>query len=145
MAPPNENPEQATIRGFVVRPKQGLYLALLSNRNARGQLAKKLLAGRDIDPATIVQIPEDEQKPAQIAERLDKLGAPDECHLIAEDDTIDGRDLPLGEALKKVVGAGKGALISCVAGRLGYFEGSNGDRFVVRTGGGGSKSKSKRK
>lgn len=143
--PTNENPEQATIRGFVVRPKQGLYLALLSNRDARPRLTKMLLSGRDIDPRSIAQIPDDEQKPAQIAERLRKLGAPDDCHLIAEDGAIDGRDLALDDALKKVVGGGKGALICCVAGRLGYFEGSNGERFVVRTGGRASGTKAKRK
>lgn len=36
---------------------------------------------------------------AEIVRALRLAGAPDECHIISEDSTIDGRDLPLGEAV----------------------------------------------
>lgn len=133
------NPEQATIRAFVVRPRQGLYLALASDRNSRGRLTERLLSGRDLDPGAIVQISEDESKPAEIAERLRRLGAPDGCHLIAADEKLDRQDLPLDEALGKVVGKGRPALVSCVSGRLGYFEGDDGERFLLKTEGQGRK------
>ena len=122
-----------------MRPRQGLYLALPRTATAGPRLTERLLSGRDLDPGAIVQIPEDESKPAEIAERLRKLGAPDDCHLIAADEKLDSRDLPLDEALGKVVGKGKPALVSCVTGRLGYFEGDDGERFVLKTEGQGRK------
>jgi hypothetical protein len=133
------NPEQATIRAFVVRRLQGLYLALLSDRNGRERFVKRLLSGRDIDPGAIVQIPDDESEPTEIGDRLRKLGAHDDCHVIAADAKLDGREFTLDDVLGKVVGKGKAAFVSCVPGRLGYFEGADGERFVLRSEGHGRK------
>ncbi|MEX0746247.1 MAG: hypothetical protein WD118_11650 [Phycisphaeraceae bacterium] len=129
------NPEQATVRAFIVRPRQGLYLALLSDVKGRGHFLDRLLSGRDIDPAALAPFADDERKPNQIAERLRKLGGPDDCHVISADSALDGRESKLDDALRKICGKGKPALISCVAGRLAYFEGADGDPVLLRAGG----------
>ena len=51
------------------------------------------------------------------------LGAPDTCYLISEDTKFDGKEMELLAALKQIVGYGMGTVISCIPGRLGYFEG----------------------
>ncbi len=127
--------EQATIRAFVVRTRQGLYLALLTDDKGRERLTDRLLSGRDLDPAALLPIPDDERKPERVTERLRKLGAGEHCYVISADSAIDGREAELGETLKQVIGKGKPALVSCVTGRLGYFEGSVGDPVVLRTSG----------
>ena len=132
---PEQATEQATIRAFVVRPRQGLYLALLSDDKGRGRLTERLLSGRDLDPEALLPIPDGERKPQQVAERLQKLGAGDRCHVISANAAIDGRGADLGETLKQVVGKGKPTMVSCVTGRLGYFEGSVGGPVVLRTAG----------
>jgi hypothetical protein len=66
-----------------------------------------------------------EQNPADILLLLRKRGAPGECIFLAEDAALDGRRLPLDEAVAAVVGRGMGAFISCVPGRLAYFEGED--------------------
>src|SRR6266550_7663490 len=67
--------------------------------------------------------------PAGIANRVERGGAvaeewcPGLCWLVSERSDWDGRQMPLAEALEAVVGTGFGTIISCIPGRLGYFEG----------------------
>lgn len=44
------------------------------------------------------------------------------CYAISEDDAFDGMLLSLREALDAIVGSGSGTLLSCIPGRLGYYE-----------------------
>jgi len=59
--------------------------------------------------------------PAPLETRLRKLGAPSTCHVLAADRLIDGREMPLREALDSIIGRG-GAYVSCIPGRLGFYE-----------------------
>lgn len=53
---------------------------------------------------------------------LRKRGAPPTCYVLAASSDIDGREMPLGEALAAVIGMGDGAYVSCIPGRLGFYE-----------------------
>ena len=53
---------------------------------------------------------------------LREKGAPAMCHVVAADIDLDGRDMPLAEALDAIIGMGNGAFVSCIPGRLGFFE-----------------------
>ena len=53
---------------------------------------------------------------------LRKRGAPATCYVIAADSDLDGREMPLGEALDDIIGMGNGAFVSCIPGRLGLYE-----------------------
>lgn len=66
-----------------------------------------------------------------IGEALLKLGAPALCHVLGGRD-IDGREMPLREALHAVVGGGFGAFMSCIPRRLGFFEYEDaGERYLL--------------
>ena len=54
--------------------------------------------------------------------KLRKLGAPATCYVLAANSDLDGRDIPLGEALEAIIGMGDGAFVSCITGRLGFYE-----------------------
>jgi hypothetical protein len=56
-----------------------------------------------------------------MAQLLQAEGAPATCALVAEDDALDGRVMPLVEALEAVLHDFCAALISCVPGRLAVF------------------------
>jgi hypothetical protein len=59
-------------------------------------------------------------------------GAPADCYVLSEKKDLDGHTVPLEAALDAVVGRGMGALLSCIPGRLGYFEGEvSGERYVL--------------
>jgi hypothetical protein len=49
-------------------------------------------------------------------------GAPPTCFVIAANSKLDGRDMPLRDALDAVIGMGSGAFLSCIPGRLGFYE-----------------------
>ena len=49
-------------------------------------------------------------------------GAPTTCYVISADEALDGHEMPLSDALDAVAASFFGAFISCIPGRLGYFE-----------------------
>ena len=57
-----------------------------------------------------------------IAEALRKHGAPDTCYLISADAELDGREMALSDAVEAVSGSFHGGFVSCLPGKLGYFE-----------------------
>ena len=69
------------------------------------------------------------QHPPNIAEILRAMGAPESCHVIGGEH--DGEDMDLLTALKEIVGCGTGTVLSCVPGKLAYFEGEIRERFLL--------------
>jgi len=59
---------------------------------------------------------------ASVEVMLRKKGAPATCYVFAAGSDLDERELPLGDALDAIIGAGDGALVSCIPGRLGFYE-----------------------
>ena len=57
-----------------------------------------------------------------IAAALRKLGAPPTCFVLSANGDLDGREMPLTDALDAVVGKGHGTFVSCIPGRLGFYE-----------------------
>ncbi|HUG80155.1 MAG TPA: hypothetical protein VML01_00720, partial [Bryobacterales bacterium] len=49
-------------------------------------------------------------------------GAPATCYVLAAGSDLDGREMPLREALDAIIGMGNGAFVSCIPGRLGFYE-----------------------
>ena len=68
----------------------------------------------------------------QVAAKLKLLGASDRCYLISSGSDLDGRFMDLEEALSDVIGFGNGTFISCIPGKLGYFEFEDmGERYLL--------------
>jgi hypothetical protein len=53
---------------------------------------------------------------------LREFGAPKTCYVISADEGLDGQEMPLSNALDTVAASYFGAFISCIPGKLGYFE-----------------------
>jgi hypothetical protein len=78
--------------------------------------------------------PVPDQTATELGARLREHGAGDRCYLLSEDPDLDGRELPLDDALSTVVdGASPHAtFVSCVPARLAYFHDAEpGNRFVL--------------
>ena len=58
----------------------------------------------------------------RVETRLRKMGAPANCYVLAASSDLDGREMPLGEALGAIIGMDSGAFVSCIPGRLGFYE-----------------------
>jgi hypothetical protein len=122
----------ALIRAFIAPERQERYLGLLTSSRGRDKLRARLAHLRDLDQRFVSSPPSDEQTPSRLAALLRARGAPEECVLLAEDAALDGRRLPLAEALSRVVGRGMGAFLSCIPGRLAFYEGEEpGQRYIL--------------
>ena len=125
--------EQAFVESFVQRQRRERTLDCLSDSKKRRKFTDRFAHnGTDIlEPKTLRSIEPSQQNPDSICAIFRKLGAPDSCHLISEGD-FDGQDTELLKALKQVVGYGMGTVISCIPGRLGYFEGELRERYILQ-------------
>jgi len=119
----------------------GAFLAAGARRRARELLwskgrkkwTAKLGHLADLDRKALVSIPPESQSASKVEELLRRNGAPDLCWLVSERSDWDGRQMALADALKAILGAGFGTVISCIPGRLGYFEGEMPrDRYLLQ-------------
>ena len=114
--------EQAFVHAFIEKSKQARYLQKLASPKHRRDFLSRLHHNLDYDPRFAAQVPPSEQTADLIYARLRELGAPEHCHTIAAGSDLDGRKLPLREALGNVIGMGDGIVLSCVPGKLAYYE-----------------------
>lgn len=128
------NSEETLIAAFIGKDKRDRYLGFLRSPKRRDKLRDLLAHGTaaHLDAAFMKSILPKDQNVEGILAILTARGAPAVCHVISENPDTDGRDIPLREALEATVGYGSGTLISCVPGRLGYFEGEGKNvRFLL--------------
>jgi hypothetical protein len=123
---------ETVIRAFIRAERSPRYLALLAKRGGREKLRAQLAHLPDLDLRFAHPIPGSEANPVAIARLLLAKGAPGTCYCLSESAALDGKVLPLTNALEQVVGYGIGTLLSCVPGQLAYFEGEEqGRRFIL--------------
>jgi hypothetical protein len=126
------NDEEAFVRAFIAPEKQGRYLTLLSSPKRRREILSRLDHQLDYERALAARISAEDQTSARIAQLLTAHKAPSTCHAISGDSALDGRDWPLREALETVVGSGVGTVLSCIPGRLAYYEAEDAsERYIL--------------
>ena len=119
---------------FISKARRERALELLASSKNRHKFTSKFdHHGRDyFIPECIRSIEPRHQHPPNIADILRAMGAPETCHVIGGEH--DGQDMELLTALKQIVGYGTGTVLSCIPGKLAYFEGEIRERFLlVRT------------
>lgn len=114
--------EEAFVSAFIIPSKRKRIIELLRNPKRRPAVLDSLNHFRGLDPRYAFRIPPGQQSAGQILKLLHDRGAPEGCYVISANRELDSRRMPLSEALSCVVGFGQGTFVSCVAGRLGYFE-----------------------
>jgi hypothetical protein len=123
---------ETVIRAFIRAERSPRYLALLAKRGGREKLRAQLAHLPDLDLRFAEPIPGSQANPIAVERLLTAKGAPGTCYVLSESAALDGRELPLPQALEQVIGRGIGTLLSCVPGRLAYFEGEDpGRRFIL--------------
>jgi len=114
--------EEQFAHSFIVPEKRARYLSLLESRRGRKKLLDGFYHCHDLDSRFAKPIPSSQQSAQAIERLLKSKGAPEMCHVMSADASLDNREMPLSEALTETVGGDGGTLISCIAGRLAYFE-----------------------
>ena len=124
--------ESEVVKAFVEPSRQERFLTFLANPKKRRRFTDELAHRRDrlLQTKFFRSIPPSQQNPSALFDFLKRLGAPDSCWVISQGD-LDGQEMDLLAALKEVVGYGMGTLISCIPGRLAYFE-SEDERYILQ-------------
>ena len=126
------SPDEALLRGFIRPDRLPRYLALLGKRGGRDQIRARLAHLGDLDSRFAVPVPGGDSSVARIGEALRKKGAPRDCYCLSQNPALDGQVIPLEKALGAVIGMGYGTFLSCVPGKVGYFEGEGPSwRFIL--------------
>ncbi|HEY2379531.1 MAG TPA: hypothetical protein VGH98_26360 [Gemmatimonadaceae bacterium] len=126
------DPALEIVNAFVAAPKKERLLTLLGTKKGRPKVRAALAHFRDLDPRYAQRLGPDQRTRDAIVTLLRKRGAPANCYLLSEDVELDGCELSVEEAVEKVVGKGMGTFISCIPGRLGYFEAEDmGERYLL--------------
>jgi len=122
--------EHALIAAFVKRSKRDRYRDILSNPRLRHKFTNQLAHFADFDPKYRLPIPSNKLFVGNIALELQKRHSPNIVFAISEDSTLDQKELPLVEALNRIVGRGMGTVLSCIPGRLAFVE-TEDERFIL--------------
>ena len=121
-------------RNFILPEKRTRYLSLLESKSGRKKIVNGFNHCCDLDPRFTSRIPGNQSSAESIEAMLRQKGAPDSCYVMSDNPDIDGREMPLTEALSKTVGMDAGTLVSCIPGKLAYFEmeGFDGRYILLR-------------
>jgi hypothetical protein len=117
------NEHERGFLAFLAEPTRRRMETLLELGEKRRRDVRALLdhAVR-LDPRFSRHLTGADASPASVEKLLREQGAPADCYVIAANGKLDGLEMPLGEALQRVLGMGGGAFVSCLPGRLGFFE-----------------------
>ncbi|PEZ00309.1 hypothetical protein CN326_22760 [Bacillus sp. AFS018417] len=81
-------------------------------------------------------IPKPNSDPEEIERLLIKQGAQDICYVMSMNSSTDGEELDLKTAIEQSVGDGMPYLISCIHGKLAYFQAEQDygapQRFILK-------------
>jgi hypothetical protein len=125
--------EQALFEAFAVPSKRQRDVELLTTNKGRDKIRVGLDHFNDLDPRFCTLVAPSEQNPDGILRILKGLGAPPLCYVMSSGRELDGREMDLAEALTLVIGRGFGTFVSCVPGKLAYFEGETQKlRYICR-------------
>jgi len=123
--------EVAFVGAFIVKARRERALELLASSKNRFKFTRKFdHHGRDYFISECIRpILPRYQHPPEITNMLRGMGAPENCHFIGGQ--RDGEEVELLTALEQVVGYGEGTVLSCIPGKLAYFEGEFKERFLL--------------
>ena len=114
--------EELFARNFIVPEKRERYIALLKTKKGRIKIRFGLDHCKDLDKNYITQVPIKNQNADNIYHILRTKGASENCYVISSNSETDEQEVNLYDAVLKTIGKGCGTFISCIAGKLGYFE-----------------------
>ena len=114
--------EEELIKAFFVPEKRERYLEMIAKPKKRRKFLGELCHFKALDPRYCLGVPKVEHTAEHIGAFLRRKGAPDSCWVKSEDPKLDGKRMPLVEALKDTLGYQMGTFLSCIPGKLAYFE-----------------------
>lgn len=130
--------EELIVKSFFEKNVRERVLHELSSSKKRDHALNRLCHEyrKMLKAKYLIEIPPPNSDPKDIYELLKRNGAEKMCYSMSYNDKIDGEELPLQEALGQAVGFGFPSIISCIPGKLAYFEAEQGfgpaPRYILK-------------
>jgi hypothetical protein len=123
--------EQGFVETFIPPGRRDRFLAALANPKSRAIFNRELHHPKSsfLLSEYIEQIVPSQHYTRFIAPKLRSMGATDQCWVFGN--YIDGQQMKLEEALDALIGIGSGTIISCIPGKLAFFENED-SRVILR-------------
>jgi len=121
--------EEAFASVFVVPEKRARYLEFLRKPKRRAEILNRFCHFFDFVPELATPV----DRGSDLAALLRKRGAGSTAHVIGGRSELDGKDMPLEDAIDGAMADPAGVVISCVPGRLALYmqEFPPGDTFIL--------------
>lgn len=116
--------EEVIVNAFFSKRIQQRVLFELFSPKKRGDAINRLCHNYlvTLREEFMIEIPKSNSNPKEIEKLLKKQGAGNDCYVISWNDAIDGKYMKLTSALEVAIGEGFPSIISCIPGKLAYFE-----------------------
>jgi len=126
------NHEILLIKTFVIKDRQERYLNLIATEKGRKKFRTYLSHFRDLNSKLCSSL-HTLQSASELHDILKSAGAGDLCYIISENSKYDMRSLPVMDATKQLFNSGIAFFLSCIPGKLAYYEGEDtNQRFILR-------------
>jgi hypothetical protein len=125
------NHEEELVKAFILPARQERYLEFLKTSKNRTKFIEQLAHFKHLNPQFAIRISGNQRKPAAVLKLLTAKGAGPNCWAISENSKLDGREMDLETALRETVGYQMGTFLSCVPGKLAYFEDED-NRYILQ-------------
>lgn len=113
--------EAAFAKAFLPSEKRARFIHYLADPKRRREMLDRLNHDLPYMPGFATVVPSTQDFPGELEKLLKAKGAGPTCHVITAGLKADGRELPLGEALRLICMHEFGAILSCLPGRLAYY------------------------
>jgi hypothetical protein len=115
------NPHERGFLAFLIEPGRDRMRRLLELGEKRRRDVRSLLHHAvELDPRYCTRLTGPDYFPGPLEKTLRARGGPPDCYLIGG--ALDGREMPLAEALSAAALGEDGIFLSCLPGRLGFFQ-----------------------
>lgn len=116
---------------FVIKERRARLLEFVeSPKRYKDFLWELLNDPRNLKPECIIEVPNNQQQIDFTIKKLRQFGAGENAYLISNNDEIDGNVGSLETILSSIYSEG---LAYCLGSNLGYYEGHEGWRYILRT------------
>lgn len=123
--------ETAFVKAFLTSEKRARWSQYLADPKRRKEILARLSVGLPFMSDLGTEVPGEQDFPMELEKLLRAQRAGPTCHVIADGLKIDGRELPLSEALRAICMHERAAVLSCLPGRLAYYKPSSPGRGII--------------
>lgn len=126
------NHELLLIKAFVIKERQERYINLIATEKGRKKFRTYIPHFKDLNSKYCIPL-HSFQSYSQLCDLLNSEGAFDICYIISENSQYDMKSLSLINATKQLFNSGIAYFMSCVPGKLVYYEGEEANqRYLLK-------------